>query len=181
MQELRASPLIGLVLVGIATLALARCVSLDEQLKENRARLDAINANLREQWRSEDAARAATENCGANRTESDCWTREYQRHLSDPVCASAEDSKNRHRRSDVLLAKWSKCYFDKARELAYSDLPAPEAASEAFARCDKERQDWVRAQGSSIRSSAEYVATGSERTAYPLVLGLIGDLRRGRR
>jgi hypothetical protein len=136
--------------------------------------------DLRAKWRSEEAERAAADNCEQDQARGDCWSREYQRHLSNPAGARAEDNKNRERRSNVLLAQWSDCEFARARELARSDLSAPEAAREAFARCDKEREEWVRAQGSRIRYEAEYVASSSERTVYPIVLGFIQDLRSGR-
>jgi hypothetical protein len=142
---------------------------------------DASMADLHAKWRSEEAAQAATDNCGQHQADSACWSREYQRHLNDPVGARAEDSKNRERRSNVLLANWTDCQLTRARELARSDLQAPEAAREALARCDKEREEWVRAQGSRIRSEAEYVASSTERTVYPIILGFIQDLRSGRR
>jgi hypothetical protein len=79
--------------------------------------------------------------------------------------------------SDMLLAKWVDCYMGRARELAHTDLPAAEAAHESFARCDKEREEWVRAQGDSIRYAAEHVASGAESDAFPIVIGLIQDIR----
>jgi hypothetical protein len=164
-----------------SALLLCGCVSMQDERDESRARLDALSRNLDAQSRRQEAARAATENCQELSAQGDCWAREYQRHLSDPAGASAEDSKERKRRSNVLLAKWTQCNVDKARELARSDLPAPEAVREAFARCDKERAEWVRAQGSGIRSIAESVASGSEDSSFPMLLGFIEDLRSGRR
>jgi hypothetical protein len=180
MMKFAAVGAVGVVIV--VTLMLGGCSSLDEQLAESRARLDVISANLKEKSRLDDAARAATRNCEQeDRAHSDCWDREYQRHLSDPVGASAEDSKNRQRRSNMLLAKWTQCSVAKARELAHSDLPATEAAREAFTQCDQERQEWVRGEGSTIRYAAEYAISSAEQTNYPQILGYIQDLRSGRR
>jgi hypothetical protein len=92
---------------------------------------------------------------------------------------TAEEQKQQQRLSDLLMAKWSECQVAKVRELARTDLPAPEAVSEALAKCDKEREDWVRAQGSNIRYQAEYAASQAETGSYPIYLGYILDLRRG--
>lgn len=89
----------------------------------------------------------------------------------------AEERKEAQRLSDMLMANWSQCHFTKAKELARTDLPAPEAVREAFARCDKERDEWVRAQGNNIRNQAEYAASLAETGSYSIFLGYIQDIR----
>src|SRR4051794_35170858 len=85
-----------------------------------------------EKRKTESAARAASQRCEGLEQQGECWRSQYERHLTDPITAQAEDSKERDRLSNMLMAKWTDCNFAKAREVARSNMPAPEAARAAF-------------------------------------------------
>src|SRR6266567_5347923 len=59
---------------------------------------------------------------------------------------SAEESREFHRRSDLLLAKWNSCEVDAAKRLARTQMTAPEAVSQAIASCNTSRNEWIQAQ-----------------------------------
>jgi hypothetical protein len=152
--------------------------SYSEQLAEQHAQIEAMEAASNAKSRADDATRAAKDRCELIGDQSpECLDREYQRHLADPNGARSADSRERERRANVLLTEWIDCMFRNARELAQGAMPAPEAASQAEVQCDDQRTAWVKSQGSSISSAAENAASGVEMTDYPKLLGFIENLR----
>jgi hypothetical protein len=97
-----------------------------------------------------------------------------------PVTPPVDEAKIQ-REGDVLLAKWTTCRTDAARDLAKTKIPTEEVPIKANEKCHAEREAWVDSQVSPgvSRAMAETVADGSEHCLYTIQTGYVGMLRSG--
>lgn len=105
----------------------------------------------------------------------------YQPVASPTLPTPPIDYAKMQRDGDVLLAKWTTCRTDAARDLAKSTkIPTEEVPQRAYEKCHVEREAWVDSQVSPGMNHTflETVADRNEHCLYTTLAEHVGNAER---